>query len=114
MVQVQRLYTIMKTHRFTVTSFARELKVSQSKMSRVLSGDQTLSAESIGIIINKYNVHPNWIFGYVGEPDNIMYMDNLIPSSELENERNMIRLLEKELGEAYKELAQERKKKQGE
>lgn len=109
MIQVQRLYTIMKTHRFSVTSFARELKVSQSKMSRVLSGDQTLSAESIGIIINKYKVHPNWIFGYEGEPDSIMYMDDLIPVSELEKERDHVRKLEKELQEVYKELAQERK-----
>lgn len=112
MIDVQRIRTIMKEHRFTNSSLARELKVSQPKISKVLSGEQTLSAESIGHIVNKFNIHPNWIFGYIGNPDKIIYMDDLVSREEVDAVKAENQKLNMELLEVYKQLAQARQEKQ--
>ena len=109
MIDVQRIRTIMKEHRYTNSSLARELKVSQPKISRVLSGELSLSAESVGYLINKYKIDPDWIFGYIGDPDKIIYTNNMVPKEELDAVKEENQKLSADLLEAYKELAQARR-----
>lgn len=43
-------------------NMAEKLLVSGNKISKVISGQQSLSAESIGILICDYNIDPVWLF----------------------------------------------------
>jgi hypothetical protein len=80
-------------------------------MSKVMTGEQTLPAAAVGIIIKELGIYPNWLFGYEGEPDTVMYMKDLVHKSEVEKLESKIRELKDELGEVYKQLAEERRVK---
>ncbi|WP_229249031.1 XRE family transcriptional regulator [Dyadobacter sandarakinus] len=87
------------------------MNISGAKMSKVISGHQFLSAEAIGLLIKEFNIHPNWLFGFEGNDDEIIYMSSPNADSELAKRDKEIQDLKLELGEVYKQLAEERRKK---
>lgn len=105
MIEVDRLSAILKAHNLTPTGLGRMINLSHSKMSRVMSGQQKLPAEAVGEIIKLYGIHPNWIFGYEGDPNVVMYLDDLVPKSELEKKEREKMELERENAQLYKKLA---------
>ncbi|MCF0050557.1 XRE family transcriptional regulator [Dyadobacter sp. LJ53] len=107
----ERIIAVLKAKNLNQKSAAQLLKLSGAKMSKVMSGEQTLSGEAFGILINEFDIHPNWIFGYIGHADEVMYMSNLIPESELQKKDKEIQELKLELGDVYKQLAEERRNK---
>ena len=76
-----------------------------------MAGEQTLTPDSIGILIKEFEIHPNWLFGYDGNDDEVIYMKDLVPKSELEKRDKLIQELKNELGDVYKQLAEERRGK---
>lgn len=106
-----RLIAVLKTKKLSQKQAAELLQLSQSKMSKVISGEQKLSAASAGILIKEFEIYPNWLFGYEGNDEKVMYMKDLVPKSELEKRDQQIQELRNELGDVYKQLAEERRSK---
>ena len=106
-----RITTILKTKRLNQKSAAEIMNISGAKMSKVLSGHQFLSAEAIGLLIKEFNIHPNWLFGFEGNDEEIIYMSSVTADLELAKRDKEIQDLKLELGEVYKQLAEERKRK---
>jgi|GEM_PF-3292806 len=111
MIEVKRIHSILKTHNLTPTSIGRMVHLSHSKMSKVMTGEQTLPSAAVGIIIKELGIDPNWLFGFEGDPEIVRYMKDLIHKSEVEKLEAKIRELKDELGEVYKQLAEERRVK---
>ena len=104
-----RIIAVFKAKNLNQKAASQLLNVSGAKMSKVMSGEQTLSGEAFGILIKEFDIHPNWLFGYEGNSDEVMYMKDLVPKSELEKRDQLIQELKNELGEVYKQLAEERR-----
>lgn len=111
MIEVARIAALMKAHHLNTGELAQIVHLSPSKISKVLSGDQKLTTSAVGIIIKELGIYPNWLFGYEGEPETVMYMKDLVHKSEVEKLEAKIRELKDELGEVYKQLAEERRVK---
>ncbi|NIJ52859.1 helix-turn-helix domain-containing protein [Dyadobacter arcticus] len=107
----ERIVALFRAKHLNQKSAAQLLDLSGPKISKVISGEQTLSGEAFGILIREFNVHPNWLFGYIGTADEVIYMSNLVPESELAARDKQIQELKNELGEVYKQLAEERRNK---
>jgi len=111
MIPVERIVAVLKAKNLSPTSAGRILNLSASKMSKVMSGEQTLTPESIGILFKEFEIYPNWLFGYEGTVDEIIYTKDLIPKTEIEKRDKELFELKLELGEVYKQLAEERRNK---
>ncbi|WP_353720328.1 helix-turn-helix transcriptional regulator [Dyadobacter sp. 676] len=111
MIEVARIAAIMKAHHLNTSELAEIVRLSPSKISKVLSGDQKFTSDAVGILINELGIHPNWLFGYEGGPEKIVYLKDFVHKSELEKLESRIRELKDELGEVYKQLAEERRPK---
>lgn len=101
----------MKAHHLNTSELAEIVRLSPSKISKVLAGDQKFTSDAIGLLIRELEINPNWLFGYEGESDTIMYLKDLVHKSEVEKLEAKIRELKDELGEVYKQLAEERRVK---
>ncbi|WP_342086062.1 helix-turn-helix transcriptional regulator [Dyadobacter sp. OTU695] len=101
----------MKAHHLNTSELAEIVRLSPSKISKVLAGDQKFTSDAIGLLIRELEINPNWLFGYEGESDTIMYLKDLVHKSEVEKLESKIRELKDELGEVYKQLAEERRAK---
>ncbi|TLV02195.1 helix-turn-helix domain-containing protein [Dyadobacter luticola] len=106
-----RIKAVLRTKNLNQKQAAELLKLSQSKMSKVISGEQTITPEALGTLIKEFDLYPNWIFGYEGTEDEVMYMKDLVPKSEVEKRDQLIQELRNELGDVYKQLAEERRGK---
>ncbi|MCF2499206.1 XRE family transcriptional regulator [Dyadobacter chenhuakuii] len=111
MIDNKRILTILRTHHLSQTALGKMFKLSHSKMSKVMAGEQTLPANAVGTLIQEFDIHPKWLFGFIGDPDEVMYLKDLVSKAELEKRDKEIQELRYELGEAYKQLAEERKGK---
>ncbi|WAC09224.1 helix-turn-helix domain-containing protein [Dyadobacter pollutisoli] len=111
MIENTRILAILKAHHLSQTSLGKMFQLSHSKMSKVMAGEQTLPAEAVGKLIKEFGIHPHWLFGYEGNSDEVMYMKDLVPKSEVEKRDKVIQELKNELGEVYKQLAEERRSK---
>jgi transcriptional regulator with XRE-family HTH domain len=111
MIENTRILAILKAHHLSQTSLGKMFQLSHSKMSKVMSGEQTLPADAVGVLIKEFEIYPNWLFGYEGNPDEVMYTKDLVPKTELEKRDQVIQELRNELGEVYKQLAEERRGK---
>jgi transcriptional regulator with XRE-family HTH domain len=107
MVNVDRIKAILSAHNLTPTALGRLINVSQPKMSKVMNGTQSLPAEAIGELIKTFKIHPNWIFGYEGDANEVMYMGDLVHKSEVERKETEILELERENATLYKKLNQQ-------
>lgn len=101
----------MKAHHLNTSELAEIVRLSPSKISKVLAGDQKFTSDAIGLLIRELEINPNWLFGYEGESHTIMYLKDLVHKSEVEKLEAKIRELKDELGEVYKQLAEERRVK---
>jgi transcriptional regulator with XRE-family HTH domain len=110
MIPVRRIAAIFKSKNLTATAAGRIIQLSASKMSKVMAGEQTLTPDAIGMLIKEFNIYPNWLFGYEGNDDEVMFMEKLIPESEWQKTVKEIQDLKNELGEVYKQLAEERRR----
>jgi hypothetical protein len=111
MIPVERIIAILKAKKMNATTAGRIIALSHSKMSKVMSGEQTLPADAVGVLIKEFEIYPNWLFGYEGNPTEVMYMKDLVPKEELEKRDQVIQELRNELGEVYKQLAEARRGK---
>lgn len=111
MIDVKRIHAILRAHSLTPTSIGRLVHLSHSKMSKVMTGEQTLPSAAVGIIIRELGIDPNWLFGYEGDPEVVRYMKDLVHKKEVEKLEAKIRELKDELGDVYKQLAEERRVK---
>jgi hypothetical protein len=111
MISVDRVSAILKAKNLNPTAAGRVIGLSPSKMSKVMSGEQTFTPDAIGALIKEFEIYPNWLFGYEGTAEEVMYMKDLVPKGELEKRDKVIQELKNELGEVYKQLAEERRSK---
>jgi plasmid maintenance system antidote protein VapI len=111
MIQVERIAAVLKAKNINPTAAGRIIELSPSKMSKIMAGEQSLTPTAIGILIKEFDIYPNWLFGYEGSADEVMYMKDLVPKSEVEARDRQIQELKNELGEVYKQLAEERRNK---
>lgn len=111
MIEVARIAALMKAHHLNTSELAEIVRLSPSKISKVLSGDQKFTSDAVGTLIKELGIHPNWLFGYEGKPETVIYMKDLVHKSEVEKLEAKIRELKDELGEVYKQLAEERRVK---
>ncbi|SEJ23891.1 hypothetical protein SAMN05216327_107275 [Dyadobacter sp. SG02] len=111
MIEVARIAALMKAHHLNTSELAEIVRLSPSKISKVLAGDQKFTSDAVGTLIKELGVHPNWLFGYEGKPETVIYMKDLVHKSEVEKLETKIRELKDELGEVYKQLAEERRVK---
>jgi transcriptional regulator with XRE-family HTH domain len=111
MIEVARIAALMKAHHLNTSELAEIVRLSPSKISKVLAGDQKFTSDAIGLLIRELEINPNWLFGYEGESHTIMYLKDLVHKSEVEKLEAKIRELKDELGEVYKQLAEERRVK---
>jgi len=87
MPQYQRLITIVKYFNLNQSDFAKELGISQSKVSKVQAGTQKITPEIFGAIIERFNVNPLWLLGKIGSNDKIVFNEDVVPKEELEKEK---------------------------
>lgn len=111
MIEVARIAAIMKAHHLNTGELAQIVHLSPSKISKVLSGDQKFTSDAVGVLIKELEIHPNWLFGYEGEPHTVMYLKDFVHKSDVQKLEAKIRELKDELGEVYKQLAEERRVK---
>lgn len=109
MIEKERLKALVEHFRLTQKAFGDALKISKGKVSKVLSGEQTLPDKSIAEIFIQFKVHPNWLFGYEGDPNTPVFLNEMVHKSEFEKVQKENYEIRVELGEAYKQLAAERK-----
>ena len=109
MIEVARIAALMKAHHLNTSELAEIVRLSPSKISKVLSGDQKFTSDAVGILIKELGIHPNWLFGYEGDARSVMYLKDLVHKSEVDKLEFRIRELRDELGEAYKQLAEARR-----
>lgn len=111
MIEVARIAAIMKAHHLNTGELAQIVHLSASKISKVLSGDQKFTSDAVGVLIKELEIHPNWLFGYEGDPHTVMYLKDFVHKSDVQKLEAKIRELKDELGEVYKQLAEERRVK---
>lgn len=93
----------------SLKNMAQELDISVSGASKIKNGTQDIPPKAIKIVLTKYRVDPDWLFGtepdepirYIGDaPANTKYYELLQKHAELQEElanfqREKIRKLEK-------------------
>lgn len=109
MITPEILETIRATTNLSMTAFAITIGLKQDQYTKIIKYGQAIPAHAVGEIIRVYKIHPNWLFGYEGDLSKPMYMDDLIPKSEMEKVQKENYELRIEMGEAYKQLAAERR-----
>ncbi|GAB3177462.1 helix-turn-helix domain-containing protein [Telluribacter humicola] len=113
MIDVERLKAIMNAHKMSQHEFARRVNLSQPKIFKVLKGEQTLTSEAVGVLINDFGISPGWLFGREGDASKPEYTKDMVPRVELQQKEQKIYDLEKELMDVYRQLAEERRTKYG-
>ncbi len=83
----KRLSTIVSTLRIPKKDFAIALGVSQSQFSKMLSGQNSITAESIARIVKQYDVDPNWLLGLTGDDDTVLFRKSSVSDQEAERLR---------------------------
>lgn len=108
MIDRQRIESLMKHLDMKQSAFGKAIGLTQSKMSKVLNGQQSLPEEALALIFEKYKVHPNWLFGYDGNPNEPYFLTDMVPKKLYQEVEHEKLLLASELKEVYKQLAEER------
>jgi hypothetical protein len=106
MIDSRRISAIMRSHHLDAKKLQKLLQLSQSKISKIVTGNQQLPSTAVGILIKEFEIYPNWLFGYEGNPDEVMYTKDLVSMIELEKKDKENQDLKLELGQVYKQLAE--------
>lgn len=84
MAENQRIITIRNYFNLKQKDFSIELGISQSKISKVESGEQKMNAEIIGAILERFKVNAEWLLGKIGSDDKIIFSGDFVPKSQYE------------------------------
>jgi transcriptional regulator with XRE-family HTH domain len=73
MPESQRVKLIRKHTRLNQQEFAERIGTVQSKISMIEKGQQTLSLEQAGMIVELFDVKAEWIMGKIGNDNEIIF-----------------------------------------
>jgi transcriptional regulator with XRE-family HTH domain len=87
MPDIQRITIVKNYFNLSQKELSLRIGISPSKVSKVESGSQKISAEMVFAINKEFNVSMEWLLGNIGYSSKIMFSNDFVPKEELEKER---------------------------
>lgn len=109
---VERIKSLMQHVKLKQDAFGKSIGITQGKMSKILRGEQSVPDNALAEIFRVYKVHPNWLFGFEGESSDVRFLTDWVPKEKFEKAEKEIYDLRIEIGDVYKQWAEDRKEYQ--